>query len=270
MVIIQKWHRVGLIFILFITILTSLNFASALNVFVYDLSITTFTSILMYLLIDNVLERYNRKEENKKLNIIIEKIEPSINKFYNLFVSLYAGTIEKPIEENSPMLKNIFYDKDELYKSIVENLIYTEESPYGDADKFIIMGSLDKIDKSSLIWQKVWINHYTSLYSDLIHLQMYYGIFLSSELLYKLEALIKPIRDYLLINKNMENIGLNKIQLHMTNEVFYQLIKLREIMTSFEDFIGSLQARSAVDFMSVDIDNINNRDEKPLLGDLLK
>lgn len=266
-----KWHKNILRILLLLSFIMAIYFSTGCKEFVYDLSMAIFTSILIFYFIDYILEKYNQKEEEKKLKVVIGKITPSINRFYKFFVDIYAGTREQPVPEDSPVLKNIFYQKDELYQCIVKNLNYIGNSSYMDLDKFSIEDSFNGKPPIYLTWKKAWINIYLGLYKDLVHFQMYYGIFLSSELLNKLEDLIEVLNNFFLMAQQMDQVGANRMSLHYeTNETFYDVIKLKEIMTLFESFVIAIQKESQTDFMSIDINDINNRDTRPLLGELLK
>lgn len=267
----QKWHKIILMIVFIISLVTLIFSFGNYKDFAYDISMTLFTSILLFYFIDYVLEKHNQKEERKKLNIVISKIKPSLEAFYNFYVALYAGTIEKPITEDSPVLKNIFYNKDKLYESIVENLEMEKDSSYLDITRFSPIDSFSGKNPVYITWQKAFLNRYNSLFEDLTYLQMHYSIFLSSDLLYKLEELIQKLREPLNIYKNMEKFQFNKLGLkYENNETFYASINLKEIMSLFEEFIKIIQEESKINFMDVDIKNINNRNEHPLLGELLK
>lgn len=239
--------------------------------YIYDLSLTIFTSILLYLFIDDILERHNKREELKKLNIIIGKIKPSINKFYNIFVSLYAGMSENPVKENSEALKNIFYEKDKFYKKIIDNLKYHKNSSFLDISDFNYKSFFNGKEPSYLTWQKFWMNSYLAFYKDLTLIQMHYSVFFSSKLLFKLEALVKPLNEYILKMQDMSKIGYNPgKQRYQSNKDFYEIINLKEVMISFEDFLKCLEEESNIKLMTVDINDINNRNTAPRLGELLK
>ncbi|MDD3840811.1 MAG: hypothetical protein PHP06_09630 [Clostridia bacterium] len=267
----QTWHKITLVVILLVSLVAALFLASNYHEFFYDLSMTIFTSIFLFLLIDNIIEKYSQKEEEKKLKVTIERIIPTINKFYNYFVDLYAGTAENTVSEDDPVLKNIFHEKEELYRSIVKNLNRKEKSPYLDIDRFTTKDFFAKKPLSYLTWEQVWLNHYSSLHQDLLVFQMYNGAFLSAELLSSLEELIGILNDLALMRRNMEKLDMNKINImNEEDTTFYNMIKLKEIMASFEAFLICIKKETKVDLMSVKIQDINNRKQHPLLGELLK
>lgn len=267
----QKWHKNILGIILLSSFIITIYYSASCSEFIYDLSMTIFTSIIIFFFIDYILEKYNQKEEEKKLKVIIGKIIPSINKFYKFFVDLYLGTRENPVLEDSPVLKNIFHDKEELYESIVKYLNYMEYSPYIDPYKLSIEDFFNGKSTIYLTWEKAWLYQYSSLYKDLVYFQMYYGVFLSSELLRRLEDLIEVFNNFFLMTQNMDLIRVNKIPFqHKTNKSFYQTIELNEVMTLFESFVKYLQEETQIDLMSIDIHDINDKKTRPLLGELLK
>lgn len=267
----RTWHKLALWVLLLFSFVGSLILSADIFEFSYDLSMAIFTSILLFLLIDNILEKYSQKEEGKKLKVAIGKIIPSVKRFYEYFVDLYAGTASDKISKKDPVLKNIFYDKKRLYKLIVDNLNRTESSPYIDLERFNMQEFFSKNSLKYLTWEKAWLNQFSKLHQDLVVFQLYYGAFLSSELLFKLEDLLKIFNSLLLIEKKMQKADVNEIKINNEdNATFYEIIKLKEVMASFEAFIKCIEKEADIDLMSIKIIDINNRNTHPFLGELLK
>lgn len=237
----------------------------------YDIVIALPSSILLFFAIDYILDRYHKKEEQNKLLVVVGKIRPSIKKFKDFFVDIYSGTSAEQVNNDAPVLKNIFHDKDDLYRKIVEFIPRKEKSPYVDVDRMDQRVFFASGEMHYLSWDNAWHNQYSAFYQDITFFEMYYGTFLSSELLDKTEALIKVVQDVISMKQMMDRTHLSEMTiLNETSESFYQAIQLKNVMKRFEDFLSALQRDTGMDFLSVEIQQINSRNTHPLLGSLLK
>lgn len=240
----------------------------------YDVCIGAFTAGFVYLLIDYVQEKNRRIEDEKKKKQIYGKIVKPLDTFYRLFVDIYAGTLENKIEDNDPVLQNIFTDKTTLYQSIVDYLDYAGDSPYIDADRTdarMTFAQNSRYCPPHTKWSATWDTHYKNLLIELYTFDSNFGVFLNSETLAAIARLIEVLAN---VQSNKDFYKKMKFDqmtvLNRTKETDYSPLQLPYIMTLFEKVMIAIGNEIGQNILAVSIEKINNRNNHPLLGELRK
>lgn len=109
----------------------------------YNIIMSCLISMIAAFIIMIFFDDKNKKNIEKRKKLLFYNLVYSINKINNVIAQMYKATSEK-IEENDPILKNIYYDKEKLLQQINKLDFYKKAPIYGDIPwyEYLINSSL--------------------------------------------------------------------------------------------------------------------------------
>lgn len=134
-----KRNKVILLFIAGVIVLLSiLSFSYSLNhsyketyeFLLYNILTSCFVSMMAAFVIMLFFDDKNKKNLEKRKKVLFKSLIYSINRINNVIGEMYKATSEK-IEENDPILENIYYDKKKLLFKINKLDFYKKAPIYG-------------------------------------------------------------------------------------------------------------------------------------------
>lgn len=144
----------------------------------YNIFMSCLISMVAAFIIMIFFDDKNKKNIEKRKKLLFDNLIYSINKINNVIAQMYKATSEK-IEENDPILKNIYYDKEKLLQQINKLDFYKKAPVYGD-----------------ILWYKYLINSSLVFINEITNIREVFLMDIDDELLEKICQISPTISMY--------------------------------------------------------------------------
>ena len=124
----------------------------------YNIFISCLISMVAAFIIMIFFDDKNKKNIEKRKKLLFDNLIYSLKNINNVIAQIYKATSEK-IDENDPILKNIYYDKEKLLQQINQLDFYKKAPIYGETrwyeylinSSLIFLNEIASIKKTYLI-----------------------------------------------------------------------------------------------------------------------
>lgn len=101
----------------------------------YDISVGTFSSMIIVWCIDRIQIKMVEMENAKRRLLLYNKISPLLEDYYNFYLFLYIATRNVPVPSNSMVLRSLYLCKDEFIKQLYDTDPFYKDGCYVDPIK---------------------------------------------------------------------------------------------------------------------------------------
>ena len=143
---------------------------------------STIASIVLIVLIDMTMKRYEKKDKAKRADLVNDKINRSCYKVYFLLVELYKATCEEDITDNDKILNGLFNDIDGFYLQLKK----------ADLSQGSFANTIGNAMNNHLNvnWMTNLLRKFETLKSELTDIQVNFYSVMETERIYKLNEFI--------------------------------------------------------------------------------
>lgn len=244
-----------------------------------SLSINVFSSMILIYMLDKRKEEEEKKEYDKKRELVIYEICSSIKNFNELIANMYKATMSNPIKDDNKILNDLYYNIDSLYAQL--NLL--------DMNKDGYMSSITNNiwDFQSLNWKQCLLNKIKEYIDSLEKIKKNYFYLLEAEIINPMEKIIniknsinniEQLDKLLNIVPNLFDIyvPLNKENLYSTNRTseniqkgekfLYNLLGFRNILIETRELIQYINRYNFKSDFRITKEFFNSTNTSPSIG----
>ncbi|MBQ8604999.1 MAG: hypothetical protein IJ410_09195 [Oscillospiraceae bacterium] len=246
----------------------------------YDISVGTFSAMILVWLIDEMNARNEEKEEKKRRLVIYRKLKPILNEYYEFYLKLYIATRKEEVVINEKVLKSLNDCKDEFIKQIMETAPFYKGGFYADAVKTqmqmkLMMSNPDNPQEiinmdTSIPWYKCWCYDSTVFYDGIEEIEKVFPDFIPNDLLENIEQLLelvkplKGINNFIEMKPMADYVSMQVVM--MPTEFFLDAYKFIDIIDKLESVIKIVENEMDISIRERDVDFFNKRNIAPILG----
>ena len=250
----------------------------------YDVSVGTFSAMVLVWLIDEVNARNEEKEDKRRRLVIYRKLKPLLNEYYEFYLKLYIATRRDEVQLGEKVLMSLHECKEEFVTQIKEANPFYKGGFYADAGKTqmqmkLMMSNPNNPEDimnmdTSIPWYKCWCYDSTVFYNGIEEIEKIFPSFFSNELLESIEQLLELVKPLKGINdfvemKPMADIINMQVGI-MPTEFFLDAYKFTDIIEKLEKVITLIEDEMEISIRERNVDYFNIRNVKPVLGDVYK